>query len=147
MATILDRYNQAKENAMEQAMEGALPMEKLLQFQELLYRTNILETCMGLCRTAPVTLDTKVMSYHYKVVDAYLMCLMTERRVGQPADEKQKKQRETAYANLQQIIQSCRKQFSSFAPSTQEQYRDTVKKLINTVLPAWIQYRNTYTNL
>ena len=70
MATILDRYNQAKENAMEQAMEGALPMEKLLQFQELLYRTNILETCMGLCRTAPVTMDTKVMSYHYKVVAA-----------------------------------------------------------------------------
>ena len=147
MATILERYVQTKEKAMDQAMAGALPMDQVLQFQELLYRTNILETCMCLCKTAPVTMDTKVMHYHYKVVDAYLICLLSERRIGQPADEKQKKQRETALANLQQIIQNCRRQFSSFAPATQEQYRDAVTKLINTVLPAWLQYRNTYTTI
>lgn len=147
MATILEKYNEAKTRKMEQAMAGAMTPDKLLQFQELMYRVNILETCMCLCKTAPVTMDPKTMVFHYKVVDAFLMCMVTERRVGQPADEKQKAKRETALANLQQVIQSCRKQFASFAPRTQEQYKADITRMVNTVLPAWIQYRETYTTV
>ena len=60
-----------------------------------------------------------------------------------PPDEKLKKQRATALGNLQTVITSFRKQFQSFAP-TAEAYRDAISKMVNTVLPAWLQYRFTY---
>ena len=44
-------------------------------------------------------------------------------------------------------IQKCARQFSSFKATTQEQYRKCVCDMVNTVLPIWIQYRNTYINL
>ena len=147
MATILEKYTQAKTRAMEQVTAGKLPMDQLLAFQELLYRTNILETCMCLCKTAPVSLDTKMLSHHYKVLESYLMCLVKEHPIGLPADEKLRTQRETAQGNLQQIIQSARKQFSSFAPSNEEQYKAAVTKVISTVILAWIQYRDTFTKV
>lgn len=147
MATILDGYRRIQGELMEQAVAGAMPPQELLQFQELMYRTNILETCMCLCKSAPVTKDIKVLVYHYKIVDAYLMCMMKERLVGEPADEKKKEQRATALGNLQMVIQNFRKRFSSFAPATQEQYKQEITGMINAVLPVWIQYRDCYTSI
>ena len=80
----------------------------------------------------------------YKIVDALFTCLLQERQFGIPADEKLKKQRATALGNLQTVITSFRKQFQSFAPTTPEAYRDAISKMVNTVLPAWLQYRFTY---
>lgn len=85
-----------------------------------------------------------VMSFHYKIVDALFTCMLQERQFGIPADEKLKKQRATALGNLQTVITSFRKQFQSFAPTAPESYRDAVSKMVNTVLPAWLQYRFTY---
>ena len=95
-------------------------------------------------KTAPVGTDLMAMSFHYQVVDALFTCLLQERQFGIPADEKLKGQRTTALSNLQVVITSFRKQFQSFMPTSPEAYRDTVSKMINTILPAWLQYRFTY---
>ncbi|MCI8672555.1 MAG: hypothetical protein HFI89_03580 [Lachnospiraceae bacterium] len=147
MATIVDGYRRIKDELMKEAMGGAMTPEDLLQFQELMYRTNILETCMCLCKSAPVTLDVGVMGYHYKITDAYLMCLLKERCIGEPADEKKKAQRATALENLRQVIQDRRKRFSSFKAENQEQYKKEITGMFNTVLPVWIQYRDCYTEI
>ncbi|MFR5774387.1 MAG: hypothetical protein ACLUFZ_01685 [Oscillospiraceae bacterium] len=144
MATTLDLYYQNKQQLNARISENKLTMDQLLGYQELLYRISILESCMNFVKTAPVTADVSAMSYHYKIVDALFTCLLQERQFGIPADEKLKKQRATALSNLQAVITSFRKQFQSFAPTTPEAYRDAISKMVNTVLPAWLQYRFTY---
>ena len=42
--------------------------------------------------------------------------------------------------------QDGRKRFSSFNASTQEQYKTCINNYIKTILPVWMQYRNTYIN-
>ena len=59
-------------------------------------------------------------------------------------DDTLKNQRATALSNLQTVINSFRKQFQSFQPTTPEAYRAAIGKMINTILPAWLQYRFTY---
>ena len=144
MATTLDQYYQTKEQLLAKMAEGPFVGDQLLGYQELLYRISVLESCMTLVKTAPVGTDLMAMSFHYQVVDALFTCLLQERQFGIPADEKLKGQRTTALSNLQVVITSFRKQFQSFMPTSPEAYRDTVSKMINTILPAWLQYRFTY---
>ena len=144
MATTLEQYYQMKQQLTEKITDGTMTVDQLLGYQELLYRISVLECCMNFVKTAPVTTDMKVMSYHYKVVDALFTCLVQERQFGLPADETLKKQRATALSNLQTVVNSFRKQFQSFKPATPEAYRAAVGKMINTILPAWLQYRFTY---
>ena len=73
--------------------------------------------------------------------------MLTDHKFGQPADEKQKQVRETAANSLLQVVNNCRKQFSSFKPTTAELYKQSINTLITTVLPAWVQYRETYISL
>jgi hypothetical protein len=147
MATLLQKYNQTKSAMLSQIAENSFPPDQLLVYQELSYRICVLETCQSFCKTAPVTLDTKVMSYHYRVADAYIQCMMTDHKFGQPADKDGKAKRETAAANLNNIVKDSRKRFSSFSPATQDQYKKSISDLMGTVLPAWMQYRNTYINI
>lgn len=99
------------------------------------------------CQTAPVTTDVAVLSGHYQLVDAYIQCLTKERRLGQPADQNLKAKRQTASETLDKVVLDCRKRFSSFTPTDQNQYRKGVSSLINTVLPVWLKLRNTYINI
>ena len=147
MATLLEQYLGTKENMNAAIAKGAFPMEHLLQYQEVLYRINVLETCMTFCKTAPVTPDMRVLSLHYQLLDAFIQCLLQERRIGHPGDESVKMQRETAHGNLLAVVTNFRKQFSSFAPTAQDAYRNTIANMVTTILPAWISYRNTYVNL
>ena len=133
MATIVDAYRKIRDDMMEEAMAGVMTPE------------DILETCMCLCKSAPVTTDVRVMGYHYKLADAYLMCLLKERCIGEPDDEKKKAQRATALENLRQVIQERRKRFSNFKAETEEQYKKELLGMFNTVLPVWIQYRDCFT--
>ena len=86
----------------------------------------------------------KAMCFHYQVVDTFFTSMLQERQFGMPADEKARKQRATALDNLTTVITSFRKQFHSFQPTTPEAYKENVSRMINTVLPAWLQYRFTY---
>ena len=144
MATTLEQYNQMKQQLTAKIADGTMTVDQLLGYQELLYRISVLESCMNFVKTAPVTNDMKVMSYHYQVVEALFTCLVQERQFGIPADDVVRKQRATALENLQTVINSFRKQFQSFKPAAPEAYRAAVTKMVNTILPAWLQYRFTY---
>ena len=144
MATTLEQYNQMKQQLAAKIADGTMTVDQLLGYQELLYRISILESCMNFVKTAPVTNDMKVMSYHYQVVEALFTCLVQERQFGIPADDVVRKQRATALENLQTVVNSFRKQFQSFKPAAPEAYRAAVTKMVNTILPAWLQYRFTY---
>lgn len=144
MATTLEQYYQTKQQLNAKMAEGKFTNDQLLGYQELMYRISVLESCMMFLKTAPVSTDTSVLGFHYKVVDALFTCMLQERQFGLPADEKVKKQRATALENLHMVINSFRRPFQSFAPNTPEVYRETISKMITTVLPVWLQYRYTY---
>ena len=144
MATTLEQYYQTKQQLNAKMAEGKFTNDQLLGYQELMYRISVLESCMMFLKTAPVSTDTSVLGFHYKVVDALFTCMLQERQFGLPADEKVKKQRATALENLHLVINSFRRPFQSFAPNTPEVYRETISKMIITVLPVWLQYRYTY---
>ena len=144
MATTLEQYNLMKQQLSAKITDGTMTGDQLLGYQELLYRISVLESCMNFVKTAPVTNDMKVMSFHYQVVEALFTCLIQERQFGVPANDTLKKQRDTALSNLQTVVNSFRKQFQSFKPATPEAYRAAVTKMVNTILPAWLQYRFTY---
>lgn len=144
MATTLEQYYQTKQQLNAKMTEGKFTNDQLLGYQELMYRISVLESCMMFIKTAPVSTDTSILGFHYKVVDALFTCMLQERQFGIPADEKIKMQRATALENLQLVINSFRRPFQSFVPTTPESYRDTVSKMITTVLPVWLQYRFTY---
>ena len=144
MATTLEQYYQTKQQLTAKIENGGLTVDQLLGYQELLYRIAVLESCMNFAKTAPVTEDMKTMCEHYKVVGNFFGCLIQERQFGVPANDALKKQRDTALSNLQTVVNSFRKQFQSFKPATPEAYRAAVTKMVNTILPAWLQYRFTY---
>lgn len=144
MATVLESCKTKRDTYVSQIIEGCLPLDELLFVQELNYRISVLETFQNFCKTAPVTTDTRVMSFHYQLVDAYTRFLMNERKFGLKTDENGQKKRETAFSALERVIQDTRKRFSSFVPGTQDQYKKSIIQLVNTILPVWLQYRNTY---
>ncbi len=147
MTTILDKYREKRTAVWSQIAENSLPLEELLQMQELNYRICVLETFQAFCKSAPVTMDTRVMGYHFQLVDAYVRFILTERRFGPKIDADGKKKQETALTSFASVAQDGRKRFSSFAAGTQEQYKACISQYINTILPVWMQYRNTYTNI
>ena len=147
MATILDKYRERRSVIRSQISENSLPPEGLLEMQELNYRICVLETFQGFCKAAPITMDTQVMGYHFQLVDAYVRFILTERKFGPKTDAEGKKKQETALTSFEGIVRDGRKRFSSFAASTQEQYKSCISQYINTILPVWMQYRNTYNNI
>lgn len=118
-----------------------------LAIQELNYRIGVLETFQAFTKGAPMALDTKVLGYHYQLVDKNVKFLLTEHQFGPKPDENGQKRRETALKTLSAAVNDGRKRFSSFKPSKPEQYSDTMSKYINTIMPLWVQYRDTYVNL
>lgn len=95
----------------------------------------------------PMLVCDKVMGYHYQLVDAYVKFVLTERKFGPKTDTEGIKKRETAAASFEKVVQDGRKRFSSFSPTSQDQYRSTIGNYILTVLSVWMQYRNTYINV
>ena len=100
MATLLEKYTDLRTGLVEKVMNGVLPLDKVLVYQEILYRIDVLESCQLFVKTAPVTTDTKVLAYHYQMWDVYIYHMLTDHKFGQPADEKQKQVRETAANSL-----------------------------------------------
>ena len=148
MATMLESYI-AQKNGFDAGMQTSMPgPEGILRQQELLYRVEVLEACQMFVKSAPRGTDTKELCWHYQIVDAYLHNLVLERRLGAAADENLLKQRDTAHGNLLRVIQDYRKRFGSFAPGGNgDAYKKEITNVIQTVLPVWIQYRQTFTEV
>lgn len=144
MATYLDDYNNRKLSFGPLLKQGKMTLGDTMVYQELLYRIQVLETCQMLCKTAPVTTDTRELVGHYQLVDAVLFCAGKEHAFGIPVQEQDKAQRKAAGENLAKIVADCRKRFSSFQAKSPEQYRQSISAMVGTVLVAWVQLRNTY---
>lgn len=147
MATILDNYRNLQNNFRSQIAENSLPLEDNLKMQEVNYRICVFETFESFSKSAPITMDTRVMGYHYQLVDAYVKFVLTERKFGPKIDAEGQKKRETAYASFEKVVQDGRKRFASFKATSQEQYKSMIGNYILSVLSVWMQYRNTYINL
>lgn len=147
MATLLSEYQEKKGSLTAQAASGNMSFDQLMLYQELAYRIEVLEVSQAFCRSAPITMDMKAMINHYKLVDGYVRCIGKERRFGPSADEKQKAMRQTAANAMDKVIVDSEKRFSSFSPNSPEQYKNSICSLINTVLPVWVQLRNTYLDI
>lgn len=144
MASILTQYQDRHSVICEQIAENSLPLDELIQVQELNYRIGVLETFQSLAKTAPISTDTKVLGQHYQIVDVCVRYLLSDHKFGTATDENGKKKRETAYKALEDIIRDNRKRFSSFSAETQDHYKRCITNCVNTVLPMWLQFRDTY---
>ncbi len=82
MATWLNEYNNLKDEIKKQLGNGTASLEQLMQYQELLYRIEVLSASQAFCQTAPITTEVSVLSSHYQLVDAYIQCLTKERAWG-----------------------------------------------------------------
>lgn len=144
MATILEQYRKRQNEIREQIAANSLPLDQMLIMQELNYRICVLETFESLCKSAPVTMDTKAMGFHFQLVDAYVRFTLNERKFGPKTDAEGQKKRETALQSFTQVAQDGRKRFSSFSASTQEQYKTCINNYIKTILPVWILNEKGY---
>lgn len=144
MATILEQLRKKQADIREQISANSLPLDDLLAMQELNYRINVLETFQSLVKTAPLSTDVKVLALHYNVLDVYLRYLLKDHRFGFATDDNGKKICETAQKAVEDIIFASQKKFTSFVAQTQDQYKKSVSECANTVLPMWLQYRDSY---
>lgn len=144
MATILEQLRKKQADIREQISANSLPLDELLAMQELNYRINVMETFQSFVKTAPLSTEIKVLAQHYNVFDVYLRYLLKDHRFGFAADDKGKQLSETAKKAVEDIIFSSQKRFTSFVAQTQDQYKKCVSECANTVLPMWLQYRDSY---
>jgi len=145
MATMLENYQSQKSSFDNRLQTAAHSATQILEHQELMYRIGVLETCQMFVKTAPNSTEINKLAPHYLVMDAYIQHLAFERQYNQSSCEEAKKQRDTAYDSLKLVIESYRKHFGSFTPGNDAGcYRKTIANVIQTVLPVWVQYRQTY---
>lgn len=147
MATILTQLMQKQAEFKEQIAENSLPPDELLAVQEVNYRISVLETFQALVKTAPISSDIKVLVHHYNVFDVSLRYLLKDHKIGTLTDENGKKRRETAEKAVADIINANQKKFTSFIAETQDQYKKCISDCANTVLPMWLQFRDTYVQI
>ena len=144
MEKILEQLQKKQADIKEQISANSLPLDEILVMQELNYRINVLETFQAFVKTSPLSTDLKVLSHHYSVFDVYLRYLTKDHKIGFATDDNGRKICETAQKAVEDIIYSSQKNFKSFVAQTQDQYKKCISECANTVLPMWLQYRDTY---
>lgn len=145
--TTLEKYREKLEELRRKIGPEGLSHQEYMAFQELSYRISVLETFQAYCKSAPVTMDTRTMGFHYLMVESYVRCVLVERRFGLKTDEEGQKKRETAMVSFKRVALDGLRRFSSYKAQTPEQYRADINRYINTILPVWMQFRNTYVNI
>ncbi len=147
MANILDQYRERQTEYNKQVDTATLPLTSIIVLQELSYRIAVLENFRMLCITAPVTMNTREMGYHYQIAAARVKALLTEQRFGSKVDEESEKRRDTAHNALERIISDMHKRFGSFSAATKETYKQNFNSSVQAVLSVWIKYRDTFVQI
>ena len=141
MATILENYLNLK-TTLDAGMHTAqFGPAQIWQYQELLYRIEVLQVCQMFLKSAPASTDGKMLCSHYQMMDAYIQNLLQERQnfMGQDKEPCQ-----TAYNSFFGVVCDYRKRFGSFSPGNDAgKYGKEIAAVVRAVLPAWIQYRET----
>jgi len=141
MATILENYLGLKATLDTGMSRAAFGPAQIWQYQELLYRIEVLQVCQMFQRSAPESADSETILPHYQRMNAYVQNLLKERQIFVGQDQKEC---QTAYNSFLSVVNDYRKRFGSFAPGGDAgRYKKEIAAVIRTVLPAWIQYRET----
>lgn len=77
----------------------------------------------------------------------HIQSLAQERNYGPNRGKDTEKERGAAKQNLSRAIQDYHGRFSSFAPKADTTYGLEVDRVINTIVPVWIQMRETFVPL
>jgi len=142
--TLLERYWKIRMDFMDAHKESMPSPSQLWSLQEIMYRIEVLEVFQQFAIAAPLSADMNVLFTHYKVVDAYVENLKKERDFpSAPPESDIQKQRQTALNSFISVAADYRKRYASYNPQSPEQYSKDIGRTIATVLPAWVQYRNT----
>ncbi len=144
---LIDQYLEKQKAVRAHIEAGELPPDQLFYFQELNYRICVLETMRDFCNSAPQTTELRILSTHYRVVDAYVRFILAERQFGCKTDEDGEKRRETAHTALEKVVFDCARKFSGYQVSSANQYKEQITTAINTIMPVWLEYRTTYIKL
>lgn len=144
MQTLLDQYRERqKALASSAAADKPADAKGYFAYMELMYRIQVLECFRNLVNTAPISTRLPVLSSHYAAVDALVSHLLMERRYQPSRDLETQQARDTARQALISIVKDYRKRFSAYMSESEEQYRTGITKVIHTILPAWVAYRET----
>ena len=122
--------------------EGSLT--KIADLQEIKYRISVLSTLRMFVDSAPITDNLREIKFHFNITSKVVDMLLEERRFGRTVDENGQKQRETAETALKNVVRQNKKRFESFKPEKLTTYAKLMQEYVSTVLPVWVQYRNTY---
>lgn len=143
MATVLENYYGLRQELERHMVQLPIRADHLWFFGEVAYRISVLETCQMYQRSAPVTTNIATLMGHYQMLDAYIQSLTYERRYGPDRGPDTQKERDAAQNNLGRVIQDYRSRFSGFRPASDDSYSNEVRRVITTLLPAWLQFRET----
>ena len=144
MQTLLDQYRERqKALASSAAADKPADAKGYFAYMELMYRIQVLECFRNLVNTAPISTRLPVLFSHYAAVDALVSHLLMERRYQPSRDLETQQARDTARQALISIVKDYRKRFSAYMSESEEQYRTGITKVIHTILPAWVAYRET----
>lgn len=147
MATILEQYQQKRESYRSQIAADSFPPDELMNLQEMNYRICVLETFQSMLRVIPITTDLQVIAKHFQIIYFYMELLLKERKFGPKMDETQKQRRDTALASLEAVVRDGKERFMSFTAPSVNSYKQSIGRYCDTVLPMWMQYRETYIRL
>ena len=144
MATVLENYLALRSQIEVCMTQMPANADMVWWYGEILYRVSVLETCQMFCKAAPVTQEAKMLQGHYRMLDAYVQSIAYDRRYGPDRGANTDKEREAAQTNLSRVIEDYRKRFSSFAPNTPDSYRNDIGRVVMTLIPAWLAFRDTF---
>lgn len=142
MPTLFERYVETKQEFNQMLKKSVLIPEQIRTYQELLYRISVLESFQMFVKTAPATTNVTLLLPHYQLVDAFVQNILIERR--EPAAAERQKQIEMCHTSLKQVVDDYRRRFGSFAPTRDTHYQAEIRNAVSSVIPVWIQYRNTF---
>ena len=144
--TMLERYCKMRLE-LDESFKNTIPTAaQFWSYQELVYRIGVLETFQQFAKLAPVSPDAKILIQHYLVVNGFIEHLKKE-RFNPTTDPEMLKKQQTAQASLISVIDDYRKRYSSYQSGNDDQYKQDIGRTIAAVLSAWMQYRDTVTEI
>ena len=141
---LIEVYQDKEKEYGDLVIESEESLTKIADLQEIKYRISVLSTLRMFVDSAPITDNLKEIKFHFNITSKVVDMLLEERRFGRTVDENGQKQRETAESALKSVVRQNKKRFESFRPDTITTYSKLMQEYVSTVLPVWVQYRNTY---
>ena len=145
--TVLEKYQARREICELEIGNSCFRQDEIMDIQELDYRISVMSTLQSLLAAVPLTVEMAEIAYHYQVLTGYIDQVAKERRFGPAMDERQVRKRDTALAFLLDVIEDGKKRFKGFVAEDVLSYRKKIALYCQSVLSAWIQYRETYIRL